>query len=47
MADVAILRYDAPAFHLMKEAMLCVKSMIEDLICVNYIHSAGEITFHT
>jgi hypothetical protein len=42
----AILRFDAPAFHLMKVVMQCVRSMIVGLICVNYIHSVGETTFH-
>ena len=46
MAVVAILRFDAPAFRLMKMVMQCVKSMIVDLICVNYTHSVKEIIFH-
>ena len=46
MVVAAILRFDAPAFRLMKMVMQCVKSMIVDLICVNYTHSAGEITLH-
>ena len=46
MADAAILRFDAPAFRLMKVVMQCVRSMIVGLICVSYTHSATEIIFH-
>ena len=46
MAVVAILRFDAPAFRLMKMVMQCVKSMIVGLICVNYTHLVKETIFH-
>ncbi len=45
MAVAAILRFDAPAFRLMKVVMQCVRSMIVGLICVNYIHLVKEIIF--
>jgi hypothetical protein len=45
VADAAILRFDAPVFHLMKMVMQCVKSMIVGLICVNYTHLVKEIIF--
>ncbi len=46
MAAAAILRYDAPAFHMITMAMLCVRNMSVDLICANYTHSIKGITFH-
>ena len=46
MAVAAILRFDAPVFHLMKMVMQCVKSMIVDLICANFTHSVEETTLH-
>ena len=46
VADAAMLRFDAPAFRLMKMVMQCVRRLIVGLICVNYTHSAKEIIFH-
>ncbi|MBT6228285.1 MAG: hypothetical protein HON76_10600 [Candidatus Scalindua sp.] len=46
MADAAILRFDVPAYRLMKMAMPSVKSMIVDLICANFTHSVEETTLH-
>ncbi len=45
MAVAAILRFDAPAFRLMKVVMQCVRSMIAGLICVNCTHLVKEIIF--
>jgi hypothetical protein len=46
VAVAAILRFDAPVLRLTKMVMQCVKSMIVDLICVNYTHLVKETIFH-